>query len=137
MTALDIFEPSGADGCVERQRGGRLSGGDGWLDGSSSGERRLTLGPRRGDRQGHVASVSKRRPRAWSARLRQFECPPRALESNKPTTMAFNINVENTEGHSAADPGRRDPRLDIRDAHLDFELTATTAENHVDTPAEG
>lgn len=41
-----------------------------------------------------------------------------------PTRMTFGVNAENTEGHPANDPGRRDPWIDIRDAHIDFQLTA-------------
>lgn len=41
-----------------------------------------------------------------------------------PSSMTFGVNAENTEGHPANDPGRRDPWIDIRDAHIDFELTA-------------
>src|SRR5262249_38597433 len=41
-----------------------------------------------------------------------------------PSKMAFGVNAENTEGHPANDAGRRDPWIDVRDAHIDFELTA-------------
>src|SRR6266567_315472 len=41
-----------------------------------------------------------------------------------PTTMTFGVNAENTEGHPASDPGRRDPWIDVRDAEIDFELSA-------------
>jgi large repetitive protein len=41
-----------------------------------------------------------------------------------PSTMSFGIHGESTEGHPANDPGRRDPWIDIRDAHIDFQLTA-------------
>ncbi len=41
-----------------------------------------------------------------------------------PRTMTFGVNAENTEGHPANDPGRRDPWIDIHDTHIDFELTA-------------
>ena len=39
-----------------------------------------------------------------------------------PPTMTFGVNPENTEGHPANDPGRRDPWIDVRDSHIDFEL---------------
>ena len=32
--------------------------------------------------------------------------------------------AENTEGHPANDPGRRDPWIDISDDQIDFELSA-------------
>jgi hypothetical protein len=38
--------------------------------------------------------------------------------------MTFGVNAENTEGHPANDASRRDPWIDIRDAHIDFELSA-------------
>lgn len=41
-----------------------------------------------------------------------------------PSTMQFGVDGENTEGHPANDPGRRDPWIDIRDAQIDFQLTA-------------
>jgi hypothetical protein len=41
-----------------------------------------------------------------------------------PSNMSFGVNPENTEGHPANDPGRRDPWIDVRDAHIDFELSA-------------
>jgi hypothetical protein len=41
-----------------------------------------------------------------------------------PSTMTFGVNAENTEGHPANDPGRRDPWIDIRDAQINFELSA-------------
>jgi hypothetical protein len=41
-----------------------------------------------------------------------------------PSKMTFGVDAENSEGHPAADPGRRDPWIDIRDAHIDFELSA-------------
>ena len=41
-----------------------------------------------------------------------------------PSTMTFGVNAENTEGHPANDPGRRDPWIDVRDAQIDFELSA-------------
>ena len=41
-----------------------------------------------------------------------------------PSTMTFGTNAENTEGHPANDPGRRDPWIDVRDAHIDFQLSA-------------
>jgi hypothetical protein len=41
-----------------------------------------------------------------------------------PSNMKFGVEAENTEGHPANDPGRRDPWIDIRDAHIDFELSA-------------
>jgi hypothetical protein len=41
-----------------------------------------------------------------------------------PSKMTFGVKGENTEGHPANDPGRRDPWIDIRDAHIDFQLTA-------------
>ena len=41
-----------------------------------------------------------------------------------PTQMTFGVQAENTEGHPANDPGRRDPWFDVRDAHIDFQLTA-------------
>jgi hypothetical protein len=41
-----------------------------------------------------------------------------------PSKMTFGVNAENTEGHPANDPGRRDPWFDVRDAHIDFELVA-------------
>jgi large repetitive protein len=41
-----------------------------------------------------------------------------------PSNMTFGVNAANTEGHPANDPGRRDPWIDIRDAHIDFELSA-------------
>lgn len=41
-----------------------------------------------------------------------------------PSTMTFGVNAENTEGHPANDPGRRDPWIDVRDAHIDFQLSA-------------
>ena len=44
-----------------------------------------------------------------------------------PSKMTFGVNAENTEGHPANDPGRRDPWIDVRDAHIDFELSAPRA----------
>ncbi len=41
-----------------------------------------------------------------------------------PSTMSFGVNAENTEGHPANDPGRRDPWIDVRDAHINFQLSA-------------
>ena len=41
-----------------------------------------------------------------------------------PSTMSFGVNAENTEGHPANDPGRRDPWIDVRDSHIDFQLSA-------------
>ena len=41
-----------------------------------------------------------------------------------PSTMTFGVNADNTEGHPANDPGRRDPWIDVRDAQIDFELSA-------------
>jgi hypothetical protein len=41
-----------------------------------------------------------------------------------PSKMTFGVNAENTEGHPANDASRRDPWIDIRDAHIDFELSA-------------
>jgi large repetitive protein len=41
-----------------------------------------------------------------------------------PSKMQFGVNAENTEGHPANDAGRRDPWIDVRDAHIDFELSA-------------
>ena len=41
-----------------------------------------------------------------------------------PSTMSFGVNGETTEGHPASDPGRRDPWIDVRDAHIEFQLTA-------------
>src|ERR1019366_3993336 len=41
-----------------------------------------------------------------------------------PSKMTFGVNAENTEGHPANDPGRRDPWIDVRDAHIDFQLSA-------------
>jgi large repetitive protein len=41
-----------------------------------------------------------------------------------PSSMTFGVNAENTEGHPANDPGRRDPWIDVRDAHIDFQLSA-------------
>jgi hypothetical protein len=41
-----------------------------------------------------------------------------------PSTMTFGVNAENTEGHPASDPGRRDPWIDVRDSHIDFQLSA-------------
>jgi large repetitive protein len=41
-----------------------------------------------------------------------------------PSTMTFGVCAENTEGHPANDPGRRDPWIDVRDAQIDFELSA-------------
>ncbi|MEO6909891.1 MAG: hypothetical protein ABI158_03080, partial [Edaphobacter sp.] len=41
-----------------------------------------------------------------------------------PSTMTFGVNAENTEGHPANDPGRRDPWIDVRDAHINFQLSA-------------
>jgi hypothetical protein len=41
-----------------------------------------------------------------------------------PSSMTFGVNAENTEGHPANDPGRRDPWIDVRDAQIDFELSA-------------
>jgi large repetitive protein len=41
-----------------------------------------------------------------------------------PSKMTFGVNAENTDGHPANDPGRRDPWIDVRDAHIDFELSA-------------
>jgi peptidoglycan hydrolase-like protein with peptidoglycan-binding domain len=41
-----------------------------------------------------------------------------------PSTMTFGVNAENTEGHPANDAGRRDPWIDVRDAQIDFELSA-------------
>ena len=42
-----------------------------------------------------------------------------------PSKMTFGVNAENTEGHPANDASRRDPWIDIHDAHIDFELSAT------------
>ena len=42
-------------------------------------------------------------------------------------TLSFGIDAENTEGHPATDPGRRDPWIDIRDAQVEFELSAPRA----------
>ena len=44
-----------------------------------------------------------------------------------PSNMTFGVNAENTEGHPAKDAGRRDPWIDVRDAHIDFELSAPRA----------
>jgi hypothetical protein len=41
-----------------------------------------------------------------------------------PSRMTFGVNAENTEGHPASDASRRDPWIDVRDAHIDFELSA-------------
>ncbi|MBS1813314.1 MAG: hypothetical protein JSS87_00395 [Acidobacteria bacterium] len=41
-----------------------------------------------------------------------------------PTNMTFGVQAENTEGHPENDAGRRDPWLDLRDAHIEFELSA-------------
>ena len=41
-----------------------------------------------------------------------------------PSNMTFGIDAENTEGHPANDPGRRDPWIDVRDAHINFQLSA-------------
>jgi hypothetical protein len=41
-----------------------------------------------------------------------------------PSNMTFGVSAENTEGHPANDPGRRDPWIDVRDAQIEFELTA-------------
>lgn len=51
-----------------------------------------------------------------------------------PSNMRFGIEAEHTEGHPANDPGRRDPWIDIRDARIDFQLSApTTASQKVAT----
>ena len=44
-----------------------------------------------------------------------------------PSKMTFGVNAENTEGHPANDPGGRDPWIDVRDVHIDFELSAPRA----------
>ncbi len=41
-----------------------------------------------------------------------------------PSTMTFGVQAENTEGHPSNDDGRRDPWFDIRDAHIEFQLSA-------------
>jgi large repetitive protein len=41
-----------------------------------------------------------------------------------PDKMTFGVDAENTEGHPANDAGRRNPWIDVRDAHIDFELSA-------------
>ncbi|MBN9617379.1 MAG: hypothetical protein J0G35_17585, partial [Acidobacteriales bacterium] len=41
-----------------------------------------------------------------------------------PSSMTFGVDAENVEGHPASDPGRRDPWIDVRDAHIDFQLSA-------------
>ena len=48
------------------------------------------------------------------------DVPPPVL--NPPISISF--TALNEEGHPANDPGRRDPWIDIRDARIDFELTA-------------
>ncbi len=42
-------------------------------------------------------------------------------------SLSFGIDAENTEGHPATDPGRRDPWIDIHDAQIEFELSAPRA----------
>ena len=42
-------------------------------------------------------------------------------------SLSFGIDAENTEGHPATDPGRRDPWIDIHDAQIEFELNAPRA----------
>ena len=44
-----------------------------------------------------------------------------------PSTMTLSWAAENTEGHPASDPGRRDPWIDIRDSQIEFELSAPRA----------
>jgi len=41
-----------------------------------------------------------------------------------PKTMTLSWAAENTEGHPANDPGRRDPWIDISDDQIVFELSA-------------
>src|SRR5262249_12824763 len=41
-----------------------------------------------------------------------------------PKTMTLSRAAENTEGHPANDPGRRDPWIDISDDQIAFELSA-------------
>jgi hypothetical protein len=41
-----------------------------------------------------------------------------------PLKLTFSIDAENTEGHPANDPGRRDPWIDLQDTHINFELSA-------------
>src|SRR5205085_6953220 len=41
-----------------------------------------------------------------------------------PKTMTLSWSAENTEGHPANDPGRRDPWIDVRDDQIVFELSA-------------
>ena len=42
-----------------------------------------------------------------------------------PKTMTLSWSAENTEGHPANDPGRRDPWIDISDDQIVFELSAS------------
>ncbi|OJV41721.1 MAG: hypothetical protein BGO25_18850 [Acidobacteriales bacterium 59-55] len=51
-----------------------------------------------------------------------------------PSSMTFGVDAENVEGHPASDPGRRDPWIDVRDAHIDFQLSAPrTASQKIST----
>jgi hypothetical protein len=52
-----------------------------------------------------------------------------------PKTMTLSWAAENTEGHPANDPGRRDPWIDIRDDQIAFELSAPRAASQKVTTA--
>jgi hypothetical protein len=54
-----------------------------------------------------------------------------------PKTMTLSWAAENTEGHPAKDPGRRDPWIDISDDQIVFELSAPRVELRIYIAPEG